>query len=217
MDKKLLLFGGGGHCKVIIDSLLRKNFYTGIGIVDPNIKKGNSLLGIPVIGSDEDIADLYADGYREAFISLGSIGNTSVRKKIYSQLKALQFNIATIIDPTAEVSSFAKVEEGSYIGKNALVNAGASIAACSIVNTGAIIEHDSYIGSFTHVAPGAIVCGGVTIGESVHVGAGSVIKNGIVIGDEVMIGVGSTIINNIGHNMIAYGNHQSVLKEKQDE
>ena len=217
MDNKILLLGGGGHCKVILDSLLKINQYTEIGIVDPYIKKGDKILGVSVVGCDEDLSDLYDAGYREAFISLGSIGNTRVRKNIYKMLKELRFNVVTIIDPSADVSQFANIEEGSYIGKNALINAGASIAACSIINTGAIVEHDCYIGMFTHVAPGAVVCGNVKLGENVHVGAASVIKNGIVIGDDVMIGAGSAIVNHIDCNMIAYGNHMSVLKEKSDE
>ena len=51
----IILLGAGGHAKVLIDALrLQSVEILGIVDVDPN-KKGLELMGLPIIGSDEEV------------------------------------------------------------------------------------------------------------------------------------------------------------------
>ncbi len=210
MDNKemngLLLIGGGGHCKSVIDTLLGSGSYDRIGIVEKKGCAGNSVQGIEVVGCDDDLAGLYDEGFRDAFITLGSVGDTGIRRKLYDNLINNRFNIISIIDRSAIVSENASIEEGVFVGKGAIVNAGSVIKKCAIINTGAIVEHDCVIGDFSHVSSGAVLCGQVNIGSDVHVGAGSVVRQQIQIGDRCLIGAGSVIVKNIECDKKVYGN-----------
>lgn len=206
MNKKLLLIGGGGHCKSILDSLLKRNNYSEIGIIDKEENIGKFKLGVPIIGSDDDLVKLYQRGYNCAFITLGSVGNPSLRIKLFNMLEKIGFEIPNIIDLTAVISENVKLGRGIFIGKNSVVNVGSSIGAGAIINTVSTIEHDCVIENFTHIAPGVVLCGEVRIGANTHVGANSVVKQQIKIGSNTMIGMGSVVLQNIGDNMIAYGN-----------
>ena len=178
--KRLLLIGGGGHCRSILDCVISRGIYEKVGIVD--FDQTASALGLPVVGTDDDLPRLLNDGWTDAFISVGSVGPTELRRKLYKTVKHIGFSIPNIIDPTATIARSVVINEGVFIGKGAIVNTGSKVGVCAIINTGAIIEHDCEIGAFAHVSPRTILCGQVNVGDDTHVGAGSVVRQGIRIG-----------------------------------
>ena len=202
---KLLLLGGGGHCKSVLDSVLKVNPYTEIGIVDIKENIGKSILGVPVIACDDDLVILFRQGYTHAFVTLGSIGNPSVRIKLFMELERIGFKIPNIIDSSANISEQANLANGIFVGKNAVINVGTTIGKGTIINTSCIIEHDCTIGEFVHIAPGSVLCGEVHIGHRSHVGARSVVKQQVRIGSDTLIGMGSLVLCNIANNVVAYG------------
>lgn len=209
MGRQLLLLGGGGHCRSVIDSLISLKIYEKIGIVD---SVNSTFLGVTTVGTDDDLETLFDSGWTEVFITVGSIGNTAVRKKLYKLIKKIGFTIPTIIDPTAAVAQGIVLKEGVYIGKKAVVNSGAEIGECSIINTGSIIEHDCSIGAFSHISPGAVLCGEVKVGSDSHIGAGSVVRQKIVVGDSVLVGAGSVLLSDLPDKTLAYGNPCKVVE-----
>jgi sugar O-acyltransferase (sialic acid O-acetyltransferase NeuD family) len=206
MSKKILLVGGGGHCKSVLDSLLELEEYLEICIIDLKENIGKEIIGVPVIGCDDDLPQLYAEDYKYAFVTIGSIGNPIHRVKLFNRLSEIGFFIPNIIDPSASVSRYAKLEKGIFVGKNAIINAGATVLKGAIINTGTIIEHDCLVGEFSHIAPGSVLSGEVQIGKNTHVGANCVIKQQLRIGCDTIIGMGSVVTKNVGDNIVAYGN-----------
>jgi sugar O-acyltransferase (sialic acid O-acetyltransferase NeuD family) len=185
-----------------MDSLSAAAVYESIGIIEKNETADSD----HIIGTDDDLPELFRNGWREAFITVGSIGNTRVREKLFDKLTEIGFTIPAIIDPSAVISASASIAAGVFIGKRAVVNANARIGSCAIINTGAIVEHDCVVGRFAHISPGAVVCGEVSVGDCSHVGAGTVVRQQIRIGDHVMIGAGSTVVKDIDDNIAAFGN-----------
>ena len=203
-SKRLLLIGGGGHCRSVLDAVLRAGMYDEIGIVDPDEQAGCP--GVPVVGRDEDLPLLLASGWTDAFVTVGSIGNTARRRRLYRMIVELGFSVPVIIDPGAEVAGDVRIGSGSFIGKRAVVNAGSVIGDAVIINTGSVIEHTCGIGDFAHISPGSILCGQVMIGSDTHIGAGSVVRQGIEIGQRSIIGIGSVVVKNIPDEVVAFGN-----------
>ncbi len=217
MVQKILLIGGGGHCHSVLDSILSNGNYDRIGIVakdSDNYQMLNcdDLISEYLVGVDADLPLLFDDGWNNAFVSLGSIGDASARMKTYKELLNIGFSIPAVIDNTAVVSRYSKIYSGVFIGINAIVNAGCIVKQCAIVNSGAIIEHDCSIGEFCHISPGAVICGGVSIGSNTHLGAGAIVKQGIVIGENDLIGAGSVVVEDIQDNVKAFGNPCRVKK-----
>ena len=80
-EKRLLLIGGGGHCKSVLDALNQQNAYSKIGIVDNSIEE--KLLTC-VVGTDDDLPELYKNGWTDAFVTVGSIGVNNTRQRLYN-------------------------------------------------------------------------------------------------------------------------------------
>lgn len=211
---RILLVGGGGHCKSVLDSVIGTEQYSEIVIIDKKENVGSDVLGKLIVATDKDLMNYFKMGYKKAFVTVGSIGVVESRIKLFNTLEKIGYEIPNIIDKTASVSKFSSLDKGIYIGKNTVVNASSTIKRGAIINTNSIIEHDCIIEEFTHIAPGTVICGQVKIGENSHIGAGSVIKQGTNIGENVLIGMGSVVLNDIGNNQIAFGNPCKVVREK---
>lgn len=208
----ILLIGGGGHSRSVLDCLLRLGTYDEIGIVEIDPNSIPSLMGIPIVGTDDDLPALFAGGWTNAAVTLGGVGYPDRRQFLYQRLKEIGFSLPPIIDCSAIVGCEADLKEGTFVGKRAIINCRVQVGLCSIINTGAIIEHDCQIGSFAHISPGATLCGGVRIGENTHIGAGTVVRQQIEIGRDSIIGAGSVVVQNIPDAVEAYGNPCRVVK-----
>ena len=190
--KKLILIGGGGHCKAVIDVLLSSGRSI-FGIIDNALKKGSSILGIPVIGSDDNLSDLVNDDV-EFLITVGQIKTPDIRHKL-----------ARKIAQAGGVLSSPVIANSAHIAIGVTIGNGTVVMHNAIINTAAIIEHDCYIGNFTHISTGAIVNGCSTIGDNTFIGSHATIANVINIANDSVIGAGSVVINDITHSGIYYG------------
>ena len=209
-SRKVLLVGGGGHCRSVLDSLFRLREYDEIGIIDRQLQ--GPVFGVPVVGADGDLPRLFVQGWRYAVITLGSIGMPARRRALFQELKRIGFKLPAVVDPSALTGFAAEIGEGAFIGKGAVVNSGTRVGQCAIINTGAVLEHDCSIGDFAHIAPGCTLCGEVTVGEDTHIGAGSVIRQQIQIGANSLIGAGSVVICPIEDHVKAFGNPCRVVE-----
>ena len=192
--KRLMLLGGGGHCSSVLDAAQRMGMFDEIVITDCDMVAGTEFMGSRVVGTDDALLQLFQDGIRMAFISMGSIKSTKLRKLLYRRAMDMGFDFPNIIDPSALVSEYAMLGKGIFVGKNSVINAGARVGDMAIINTGAIVEHGSSIGSFSHISVGAVVCGDSKIGNSVFVGANAAIIQGVKVGANSIVGAGSIVL-----------------------
>lgn len=202
----IILIGGGGHCKSVIDTLKEIDKFNIIGILDLKDKVGTNISGIEIIGTDDDMEDFFKKGIKYGFLTVGSIGDVSLRRRTYLRAKKIGYIFPNIIDRTSIISKDINIGYGNYIGKGTIINTNSTIKNNCIINTGAIIEHDCYIEDFSHIAPGTTMSGNVSIGENTHIGTNTTIIQNIKIGDNTIIGAGSVVVKDISQNKIAYGN-----------
>ena len=92
-----------------------------------------------------------------------ALGNNENRKRFYEELVRYDFNIPTLIHPTAFVSSDAQLAPGCIIRTNAVVSRYAKLGEGVIVNIGSLIDHHCEIGAFSMILPGAVVRNSVKV------------------------------------------------------
>jgi sugar O-acyltransferase (sialic acid O-acetyltransferase NeuD family) len=187
--KNIILIGGGGHCKSVIDVIEQEGRFKIVGIVDKPKLLGSNVLGYSVIGSDFDL-DSLAKRYQYALITVGQIKSPSLRIKLFDLAVKAGFTLPNIISPNAYVSKHSSIGNGVVVMHNAMVNASASIGDNCIINSKALIEHDCIIESHCHISTQSTINGGVSVGEGSFVGSNSTTKQGVVIEKESFIKAG---------------------------
>ncbi len=210
MKDKIVLVGGGGHSRVVIDAILKKGNYSIVGVVD-NDPALEEVSDQRVIGDDSSLLGIFDSGCRKAFICLGSIGNTAIRRKIFVLLKKIGFIIPVISHPGTIIGNHVEIGEGTFVAPGAVIGTGSKIGRNVIVNTNASLDHDCELGDFVHVAPGCTISGGVVIGNDTHIGLGSCIVEYKSIGANSFIGAGSIVISDMPGDSKAMGSPCKVV------
>ena len=208
--KALVLVGGGGHCKSVIE-VAESAGYNILGILDMPEDVGKHVLDYKVIGTDDDIPQ-YVDE-AEFVITVGFIKNPTTRIKLYNKVKEAGGKLATVIASTAHVSKYSTIGEGTVVMHQAFVNAGAHIGANCIINTFCNIEHDAQIGEQCHISTGTMVNGDCKVGDRCFIGSQSVLANGTSIADDIVVGAGSLVRKSLCRKGIYSGN-PAILKIK---
>ena len=208
--KPLILIGGGGHCKSVIE-VAESTGCQILGVLDVPEEVGKDVLAYKVIGTDDDIPS-YVDK-AEFVITVGFIKNPAVRIKLFNKVKEAGGKLATLIASTAHVSQYATIGEGTVVMHQAFVIAGAQVGSNVILNTFTNIEHDAVIGDQCHISTGTMVNGDCKVGNNCFIGSQSVLANGVAIGDDIIVGAGSLVRKSIKEKGIYSGN-PAILKIK---
>tara|TARA_B110000008_G_scaffold56892_1_gene56352 strand:- start:1976 stop:2554 length:579 start_codon:yes stop_codon:yes gene_type:complete len=190
--KEILLIGGGGHCKSVIDVIESHGQFEIVGIVDKTELLGSDVLGYPVIGNDLELERL-SKVCANAIVTIGQIRSPDLRINLFSLALKAGFSLPIIVSPRAYVSKHAIIGRGTVIMHDALVNSDSSIGENCIVNTKALIEHDCKISDHCHISTGAFINGQSTIGRGSFIGSGAITKQSTIIGNNSFVKAGSVI------------------------
>ncbi|MDP1510219.1 acetyltransferase [Paenibacillus sp. CMAA1739] len=208
-----IVFGAGGHAKVIVD-ILRFSGEEIIGVLDDHCTE-ETWNGLPILGGRNQI-DQIVSLHPEALLIV-AIGDNTTRSVIVSQFKAAGFKFGTAIHPSAIVAPSSFVGEGSAIMPNSVINADAYVGEHVIVNTAATVDHDCRIEDFAHISPGVHMAGNVQIGRGAHIGIGANLIPGIRVGRNTLVGAGSCVIRHLPDNVTAVGCPAKVIKTDKDK
>lgn len=189
----IVVFGGGGHGKTLVELLQSLGCYRIVGVIDDVLPVGECVVGVPVLGSPDMLPELYERGVRMAVNGVGGIGNPDVRIMIFEQLAAAGFVCPAIVHPTAYVEPSAVLEPGVQVLPQAYVGSDSHVGFGTVINAGVIISHDCHIGRVVNLSPGAMLAGNVTIDDYAQIGMGATVNLHLTVGRLARIGNGATV------------------------
>ena len=190
--KEIVLIGGGGHCRSVIDVIEQEGRFKIAGVVDRPEFPDSNVMGYSVIGSDSDLNNLVKK-YKYALITVGQVKSSVLKMKLFNLAMNTGFILPNIISPRAYISKHAVIGKGSVIMHDVLINANVKIGDNCIINSKALIEHDAFIKDHCHISTNAIINGGVIVGARSFIGSGSISKENIKIEDGYFSKAGSII------------------------
>lgn len=208
--RPLILVGGGGHCKSVIEAAESAGFNIK-GILDLPEYVGSNILNYQVIGTDDDIPRYISEA--DFIVTLGFIKNAYPRIHLHERIEEAGGQFATVIASTAHVSCYSNILPGTVVLHHAAINAAVDIGKGCIINTFANIEHDVVVGDYCHISTGAIVNGNCRVGNTTFLGSQSVMVNGVSITDGCVVGAGSIVRKDLTQKGIYSGN-PALLKIK---
>jgi len=200
----LVVYGAGGHGKVVCDILLAGGHEVA-GFVDDGAAVGTRVLGLPVLGP---MAWLEANPSR---VALG-VGDNTARARVAESALAAGSTLVTAIHPRAVVAKSARLGPGAVVMALAVVNADATVERGGIVNTAAVVEHDCVVGPFAHVSPNASLGGGCRVEGFAQLGIGATMLPGTTVGERTIVGGGAVVVAPIPADVVAVGIPARVLR-----
>lgn len=209
MKKDILIFGTGGHAKVVIDLIEKAGVYRIAGLVAKGAGT-REFFGYPVLGRDEDLPGLAPR------LGIVAIGDNWIRRSAVAAISKLcpDFKFVSAVHPSAQIGRAVQIGEGSVIMAGVCINSDTQIGAHCIVNTGARVDHDNLMGDYASIAPGATTGGQVRLGELSALGLGASVIQGIEIGSHTVIGAGAVVVEPLPANVVAYGAPCRKIRER---
>ena len=189
--KKLVLFGGGGHCKVVIDAIQKQALYHILGILDDDEQLvGKEHFGFRILGGrDWRVPDDCA--------VIVAIGQNPIRREIANAFRRRGVTLGTVVDPSCHIARGVAIGHGTVLLTAAILSSEAVIGNNTIINTGAIVAHDCQIGDDVHIGPGANIGGGAVIESGAFVGMGANILPRSRVGKDATVGASSCVFGRV--------------------
>jgi sugar O-acyltransferase (sialic acid O-acetyltransferase NeuD family) len=198
----LIIYGGGGHAKSLIDLIRAEGKYSIAGVLDDALPAGSRVLDISVLGNGSMLAELRKKGIGLAINAVGGIGSITPRLQVYERLRLAGFRCPTVIHPQVYIEPTAVVSEGGQFFFNAYIGSEAKIGFGCIINTGAILSHDCILGDFVNISPGAILAGAVMVKERSLIGMGVTINLNVTVGAGARVGNSAVVKADVPDNGI---------------
>jgi UDP-perosamine 4-acetyltransferase len=205
MIKETLLFGAGGHAKVVMESLFSNGSKSIKLFDDDSAKFALSWLGYRIEGGRSELISFWKKHAEQCQGVIVTIGDNHIRQKIYNEFAQTDLSFASEIHANAVIADSVKLGDGLMIMAGVVINPDTHIGNNVIINTGAIIEHDIIIEDHVHIAPNATLCGGVNVGELTLIGAGAIVLPGVKIGKHCIIGAGAVVIEDVADGATVIG------------
>jgi len=197
----IIIYGAGGHARVIIDIIEQVGIHKIIGLVD-DTGSINNLMGYPIA---RDVSNYLDKGVRAGLVAIGDNWQRSrLVTKILDQCS--EFEFISAIHPSVNKARNISIGVGTVVMAGCNINPCTQIGSHCIINTGANIDHDCTVNDFASLAPGVTLGGNVDIGDYTAVGLGSSVIQKVKIGSHTVIGAGAVVIKNIPSYCVAYGN-----------
>lgn len=195
--KRCLVLGAGGHCRALTSIVQEPDnrCYSVVGILDAEPVKGKeSILGVDVIGSADDLEDCFNRGIRFLFLA---IGDNARRLYYYQAAKRIGYELPNVFAQGAYIAPSASMGDSNLICHRAHLGPMSRIGSGNILNTGSILEHESTIGDFCHLAPSSVVSGRSHLGSQVFLGVNATVIDKINVCNSVTIGAGAVVVTDI--------------------
>jgi len=207
---KIVIYGAGGHGKVVADIIKKSKKFEIVGFVDDNTKlSGQKFFGYLILGAGQILPQLLKKNIKYCIVA---IGDNNIRVNLAKKIKSIGFNLPTLIHPQATIASDVVFGEGTVVMAGAVINPGSKIGNYVIINTGATVDHDNIIEEGAHIAPGAHLGGGVKIGKKSLVAIGASVREYCEVGSNSIVGIGAAVIKSVPDNVVVVGVPAKILR-----
>ena len=201
-ERILLIGGGGGGGALAVDAIQRTTHQRAVGILDNNVSlHGKTMLGVPVIGNNSRVMELYKEDFFDAAIIVVT-ADINERKMLFIDLKNKNIKFTNIIDPSVIIRTNVSMGSGNLILANGFIAACVSMGDNNFLASHTCIEHHSVVGSHCTFGPRTTTSGAVVIGDKVKFGMGVMIEPYITIGSNSLIPSGAVVTTTIPEDSV---------------
>jgi acyl-[acyl carrier protein]--UDP-N-acetylglucosamine O-acyltransferase len=166
-----------------------------LGIVDDDYSSHSELHGLPILKEIPNNCEFFIATFWTPFDGPVFKRNREKRERLLDFAKNNQLPMATLVHPTAVVSSGAQIGRNVSIGAQSYISHGVHIKSNVLIREQVFIGHDVTIAENTALQIKATITGETDISDNVYVGINSTIVNRFPL-KRITIGANSLIYPN---------------------
>jgi sugar O-acyltransferase (sialic acid O-acetyltransferase NeuD family) len=202
---RVIVIGGSDQGRQVIDAIIARGSHTAVGVLDRALKRGEEVVGVPVLGSDEELANCASEVGADAFVV--AIGDNFTRGRILEREHNANphLHALPIVHPSAVIAHDATLGMGAILLAGAVIGNGSTIGRGVLLGTNSSVDHDGYVADHASLGPGATTGGTVRIGRASAIGLGANVVHGVSIGDDTVIGAGALVLDDVPSGVVAFG------------
>jgi sugar O-acyltransferase (sialic acid O-acetyltransferase NeuD family) len=199
MERKLVVVGAGGFGRETVEAVRALNAAGGqwrlAGYLDDDPALHGTLIGgVPVLGDTGELGNMPDVA---VVVCTGRPDNYLSRPRIVETLALPPERYATIIHPSASVSTTSRVGPGTVLLAHTVLTAGVVVGSHVATMPHVILTHDDVVGDFATIASGACLGGNVRVGRSAYIGSGALVREDRSIGSGALVGMGAVVTRDI--------------------
>jgi acetyltransferase-like isoleucine patch superfamily enzyme len=198
---RIALIGAGLGATQVIDILLAAESGAAVAIVDDDASRwAGEVMGVPVVGSFEQLVSLFGKGAFDAAIIAIST-SVPARARLREALAANGIPLANAIDPTARIAGGVTFGTGNVVCAFCHFGVGTVVGDNNFFSAFNSYDHHNQLGSDISTGPACVTSGLVVVGNRVRLGTGIYVEPHVKIGDDVQVASGSVIVASVpaGH------------------
>ena len=197
--RDLVLIGSGGFGRETAQAVhaLNRNgvAWRLLGYLDDDpARHGLVIDGTPVLGGRDRIEHLPGASF---VVCTGRPDNYVSRLRIVSDLRLPPERYATIVHPSAAVSTSSSVGYGSVLLAHVTLTADVTVRAHVAIMPHVTLTHDDIVDDFATIASGVCLGGGVRVGRSAYLGAGALVGEHCTVGAFSLVGMGAVATRDV--------------------
>jgi sugar O-acyltransferase (sialic acid O-acetyltransferase NeuD family) len=195
----LVIVGSGGFgretAEAVRDLAASSAPWRLLGFIDDDpARAGEVIDGTPVLGGREELKRL---PNTRVVVCTGRPGNYVSRPRIVSELDLPPERYATIIHPSAVVSSSSSVGPGTVLLAYTVLTAAVRVGAHVVVMPHVTLTHDDVVEDFATLASRSVLGGGARVCRCAYIGAGALIREQQVVGELALVGMGAVVTKDV--------------------
>ena len=208
MTQKIVILGTWDYAAVAAEAINETPGFAVVGFIE-NLDRSRCQMrieGLPVYWIEE------AGALTVECRAVCSLA-TAKRREFVEQARAVGFEFATVVHPTARVPASATLGEGCFLEPGVILSTHTELGAHVRVNRGVMVGHDTAVADYCTLQPGANIAGRCRLGEGVYVGIGATVADHVSIGRLSVIGAGAVVLKDLPERVLAVGVPAKVVKE----
>ncbi len=212
---RILVIGGADQGRQVIDAVSTRAEHEIVGVLDAALAVGTDVVGVPVVGSTDDVKQsVHALGVEGFVVAIGdNFTRGAVLESVALECPAVP--AVTVVHAAAVVARDAVIGGGSILLAGSVVGNGSVVGRGVLLGTLSSIDHDCVLADVVSLAPGAHTGGAVRIGRASALGVGASVIHQVTIGDDTVVGAGAVVLGDLPDRVVAVGVPAAVRRTRE--
>jgi sugar O-acyltransferase (sialic acid O-acetyltransferase NeuD family) len=198
-ERELVVVGAGGFGRETVEAV---RALIGVGgrwrlagyLDDDPARHGTMIDRVPVLGGVDELGGMPDVS---VVVCTGRPDNYVSRPRIVEVLGLPPERYATIIHPSASVSTTSHVGPGTVLLAHAVLTAAVAVGSHVAIMPHVTLTHDDVVGDFATLASAVCLGGNVHVGRGAYIGAGALVREDRSIGSGALVGMGAVVTRDI--------------------